>query len=799
MTTSPEPPVLLVAHGTRDESGRAELRQLHSIVAARHPAPVHIGVIEYACPGLPFVFPALAAAVAAARERGSDEVRIVPLLLFPAGHAGEDVRVIVRGGRLLHPGVRLRCTPLLRPAPPLLAALRDRIAAAEATRLSAAADALLVVGRGSTWPHANRRLDDRIRAWLADVDGRPVGHAFASLALPTVSDGLDALVRRGALRIVVAPYLLNDGRIARRIAAEARAWAERTSGVEVAVADHLGLHDAVVAYVLARVSGERGTAIPAPASPAPASPGAADEEQEPAPHGRAVAHPAAVGPGAGEAAHTSGTRPTARLHTAAVEQPRAALDVVPRRRFPRPLVIAGTASGAGKTMLTAGLLAALRARGLVVQPFKVGPDYIDPLHHTAVAGRSSRNLDTVLCPPATVAALAARAMRDADVALVEGVLGLFDGRLATARDDPRAGDRGSTAEVARTLRAAVVLVVDCASAARSVAAVALGFARFDPRVVPAAIVLNRVGSERHAEAARAAVEAATGIPVVGAIPRRDDLVLPERYLGLVPPQERPHPPSWADRLGALVAAHVDLDALLALAAAGEPPRVDPRADPFSLPPSPPRARVAVARDAAFSFAYVDALDLLAHRGAEVVPFSPLGDSHLPDCGAILVGGGFPERFAAMLEENVAMRRSVAAAAAAGVPIVGECGGAMYLGRTLVTEDGEAHAMCGVTGWTTRMGRERRALGYREVTALTDTPLLRAGEQAVGHEFHWSWAESDDREAPAYAVSGGGTEGTATATVLASYVHLHLCGIPKAASRLVRAAAAAEARIAAARR
>jgi cobyrinic acid a,c-diamide synthase len=720
-------PVVLIAHGTADERGRDELRALARACAAGYGASVRCGVIEYPADGLQPVFAALADAAGEARNGGAREVRLVPLLLFPAGHARDDVRVIVRGAAQLHPDVRWRCVPLLRPAPPLLAALGARIAEAE-SRAGWRAEAIVVAGRGTSSEHANRRLPSIVCARLQALDGRPVVHAFASLAPPTADAALEELYARGVRSAVVVPYLLNAGRIADRIAEQACTFAARHPGFRLTVADHMGLHPAVTAYVRARVRGERGIG----AAPA--------------------------------------TTPL--------------LDTAPRARHPRPIVVAGTASGTGKTTLALGLMAALRRRGLRVQPFKVGPDFIDPLHHAAVAGRASRNLDSVLCDPRSIPALAARAMAGADVAVVEGVLGLFDGRLGTT-------DEGSTAAIARLLDAPVVLVVDAARATRSTGAVALGFARFDPRIELAGVVLNRVGSERHLEAARASVES-TGLRVLGAIPRDPALTLPERYLGLVPPQERAHTQGWVEALAATVERNVDLDALLRIAArpGGPAAAVDAAHDPFALPALTPRVRIALARDAAFTFHYQDALDLLQARGAELVPFSPLVDAALPaDCGALLLPGGFPERFARVLHDNVAMRTSVAAAVRDGMPVVAECGGAMYLGRHITTDDGESHAMCGALPFGTRMARSRRALGYRTARALRDNPLLREGAVVHGHEFHWSFAEPGiDAAAAAYHLAETATpEGYATQSMLATYVHLHLCGIPGAATRLIAAA------------
>jgi cobyrinic acid a,c-diamide synthase len=242
-------------------------------------------------------------------------------------------------------------------------------------------------------------------------------------------------------------------------------------------------------------------------------------------------------------------------------------------------------------------------------------------------------------------------------------------------------------------------------------------------------------------------------------------------------------------LATAVERHVEVDELLGLAARPGGPVADSTCDPFALPALPPRARIAVARDAAFSFHYQDGLDLLQARGAELVPFSPLVDAGLPDCGAVILPGGFPERFAAVLRDNLPMRRSLAAAVRTGMPVVAECGGAMYLGTHLTQEDGERFEMCGVLPYGTRMARTRRALGYRSARALRDSPLARAGEVVRGHEFHWSAAEPEVTAATAayHLAETDAPDGYATPTLLASYVHLHLCGVPGAAARLVAAA------------
>lgn len=446
------------------------------------------------------------------------------------------------------------------------------------------------------------------------------------------------------------------------------------------------------------------------------------------------------------------------------------------------LVVAGVASGVGKTTLSLGLIGALKRRGLTVQPFKVGPDYIDPSQHGQVAGRPSRNLDSWQVPEAALRELFARAARTADVALVEGVMGLFDGRTG-------GGEVGSTAHVAKLLGLPVLLVVDAAKAGRSVAATVVGCKALDSDVEIVGVVLNNVAGARHAEIGREAVERATGIPVLGWLPRNADLRQEERYLGLVPSAERRLPAPFVDRLTALVEEHLDLEHLVALAEAA------PQAiEPGGLFPSESvstRARIAVAQDEAFSFYYQDSLDLLSAWGADLVPFSPLRDQSLPPgIGGIYLGGGFPELFAIDLAVNAPLLASIRSAAQAGLPVYAECGGLMYLQETLVDADGRRHRMTGIVpGQSTLVGK-RLTLGYREVTARRDTPIARAGHQLRGHEFHWSVCDPPPDGLAAYDVHGESprVEGYAAGNVLASYVHLHFASDPALAPRFVDACA-----------
>jgi cobyrinic acid a,c-diamide synthase len=451
----------------------------------------------------------------------------------------------------------------------------------------------------------------------------------------------------------------------------------------------------------------------------------------------------------------------------------------------RGLVIAGTASGVGKTTVTTGVVAALRRRGLRVQPFKAGPDYIDPSYHTAAAGRPCRNLDAWMLAPPVLAELFARACAGADVAVVEGVMGLFDGRRGEH-------DEGSTAQVAKLLGLPVVLVVDAGGMARSAAATVLGYCRFDPALRVAGVVLNNIGSPSHYQMCRDAIEATTGVPTLGYLPRRPNLTLPERHLGLIPTVEGPAGRAFFDELAACVAAHIDLDGLLRLAA---PVREPPAPVAFPEQPRPPRTRIAVAMDRAFSFYYEDSLDLLRAWGAEVVPFSPLSDTRLPDrIGGVYIGGGFPELYAAELAANRPMHEVLRGAAARGLPIYAECGGLMYLGTAIEDFDGRVHTMVGLVPARSRLHGSRLTLGYRTVRARRPTPFLAKGQAVRGHEFHWSALERPPTAAEAvYDLEETGTvEGFATGSVVATYIHLHLGAAPGMAARWVDTCARAHA-------
>jgi cobyrinic acid a,c-diamide synthase len=444
------------------------------------------------------------------------------------------------------------------------------------------------------------------------------------------------------------------------------------------------------------------------------------------------------------------------------------------------VVIAAPASGHGKTSVATGLLAALAARGLTVSPHKVGPDYIDPGYHALAADRPGRNLDPWLVGEERVAPLflhGALTPVPADVAVVEGVMGLYDG--AAGR-----GAFASTAHVAELLSAPVVLVVDAAAQGRSVAALVHGFAVYDPAVRLAAVVLNRVGSDRHEAILREALDE-VGVPVLGAVRRHDALTTPSRHLGLVPAAERaPEARETVRALGEVVAAQVDLEALMALAQSA-PRLVAAPWDPVAEVgvPVTGRPRVAVAGGPAFTFSYAETAELLTAAGAEVVTVDPLRDEALPPgTRALVVGGGFPEAHADALSANAPLRAEVAALAAAGAPVAAECAGLLYLARSL-----DGAPMCGVLDVAARMA-DRLTLGYREAVALSGSVLAPAGARVRGHEFHRTVCEPGAGAAPAWQWAGGGPEGFVARGVHASYLHLHWAGTPEVARRLVAACA-----------
>jgi cobyrinic acid a,c-diamide synthase len=447
------------------------------------------------------------------------------------------------------------------------------------------------------------------------------------------------------------------------------------------------------------------------------------------------------------------------------------------------VVIAAPASGSGKTTIATGLIGALRRAGHRVAPFKVGPDYIDPGYHGLAAGRPGRNLDPVLVGHHRIGPLFRHGARDCDLAVVEGVMGLFDGRIDPA--DPAAVAEGSTAQIAAALGAPVILVVDARGHSQSLAALLHGFATFDSGIRLGGVILNRVGSPRHEQVLRAACER-VGLPVFGALPRRDELAVPARHLGLIPAAERGAAATAAvTAMTELVAAHIDLAAVAALARATVPGAAwDPVAEAGA--PHPARPVIAIAGGPAFTFGYAEYRELLAASGAEVVTIDPLRDPTLPVATAGLVlPGGFPEEHAAELAANAGLRAQIADAASRGMPIHAECAGLLYLCRTL-----DGTPMAGVLDAEAEFGATL-TLGYRDAVALTDSPLWRAGDRVRGHEFHRTRivsAATEGGAAWAWRNARAVSEGRVTNRVHASYLHTHPVGHPGAIARFVSTAA-----------
>jgi len=443
------------------------------------------------------------------------------------------------------------------------------------------------------------------------------------------------------------------------------------------------------------------------------------------------------------------------------------------------VVIGAPASGHGKTTVATGLLAAFARRGVPVAPFKVGPDYIDPGYHALAAGRPGRNLDPVLVGPSLVGPLFAHGSQGAEIAVIEGVMGLYDGRTG-------AGDTGSTAQVAELLQAPVILVVDAAAQGRSVAALVHGFRSFGS-VRLAGVILNRVGSDRHEQILRDACEE-VGTPVLGALRRADAVAAPSRHLGLVPAAERATEAQAAvDALAALVAAAVDLDEVAAIARSAPPLAASPWS-PLAADPVPGRPIVALAGGPAFSFSYAETAELLSGAGASVVTVDPLRDEKLPDgTRALVVGGGFPEIYASELSANEPLRRAVGELAATGAPIAAECAGLLWLCRTL-----DDAPMCGVLDADGAM-TPSLTLGYRDAVALSDSPLAPAGTRVTGHEFHRTTVHPrsglllSPAAGAAWQWRGADPEGFASPNLHASYLHLHWAADPAIARRLVAAA------------
>jgi cobyrinic acid a,c-diamide synthase len=445
------------------------------------------------------------------------------------------------------------------------------------------------------------------------------------------------------------------------------------------------------------------------------------------------------------------------------------------------LVLAGTCSGVGKTSITVGLLGALRAHGLKVAAFKCGPDYLDPTYHARVTGAACHNLDGWMMGRDGVLSTFAHAARGADVALIEGVMGLFDGAAPT-------GDAGSTAEIAKWLAAPVLLAVDASGMARTIAAVARGFNDFDPDLRLAGLICNQVGSRGHLDLLR---KAGPCVPIVGGLPKRDDLAFPHRHLGLRAADRSTVAEEWLGAWAALAREWIDIEHVLRLARSAPP--LPAMTTASSVAVAPQRCRLGVAHDEAFHFYYPENLRLLEASGAELVFFSPLSQESLPDVDGLYIGGGYPEEHAEALSSNEAMRRAIRGRAAAGMPVYAECGGLMYLCDEIQSLDGRRHPMLGLIPGRCRMAERLQALGYVEVETQGRSIFGPPGLRFRGHQFRYSeWLPPEDSARCAqhlYAVrvrrSGAATpEGYSAGAVLASYVHAHWASNPLLAQGFV---------------
>ncbi|MBI5789723.1 MAG: cobyrinate a,c-diamide synthase [Candidatus Schekmanbacteria bacterium] len=449
---------------------------------------------------------------------------------------------------------------------------------------------------------------------------------------------------------------------------------------------------------------------------------------------------------------------------------------------PPRLMLAATHSGAGKTTITAGIISAFRQAGKKVQPFKSGPDYIDPGYHSLAAQNPCRNLDTWLLSSNTISELFAYNTGNADIAVIEGAMGLYDGVQGQS-------GCGSSADLAKLLKIPVILVVDAKGLGQSAAAIVLGYREMDKQINLAGVILNRVGSSSHYQLLKTAIEEKTGLPVLGGFPRCEDLILPERHLGLIPQIEQNNQNFWG-KLQEITAKHIDINRLWQIAA-GVPPLPSFTSQLFTVPPLDKKIPLAVAYDQTFHFYYHDNLDLLKYWGAEILYFSPLKDKNLPEgCCGLYIGGGYPELFAEQLSANQTLLEDIRRAHRQSMPIYAECGGLMYLTQGITAGDGNYYPLASLLPVKTKMTDRRQALGYVRVKVQRDNLLSLAGEELRGHEFHWSTID-DLPEHTAYQLYNSRGEkrsldGLTANNLLASYTHLHFASYPLLGQRFLQA-------------
>jgi cobyrinic acid a,c-diamide synthase len=437
----------------------------------------------------------------------------------------------------------------------------------------------------------------------------------------------------------------------------------------------------------------------------------------------------------------------------------------------RRLVIAGTGSGVGKTTLTIGLMSAFMKKGYTVQGFKCGPDYIDPSYHTAVTGRRSRNLDSWMLSHDTVKEILKRGSTGADISIIEGVMGFYDGK------NPM-NNQGSTAEISMITESPVILVVNCASMARSAAAIAKGFQCFAEGVNIVGVIANQVGSEGHYKLVKTAIEQECSIPVVGYLKRETEIEIPERHLGLIPSVERGELDSFFDQLGELISETVDIERIYELSQTttleiDDSPLFQKKKDPF--------IRIAVAKDSAFNFYYQENFELLEANGAELVYFSPLDGEALPEnIDGLYIGGGFPEEFAEDLSKQEYVKASIRQAVEQGLPTLAECGGFMFLTDSIQTTEGNTYPMVGVIPGEIIMQKRLAAIGYREIVGAEGNFLL-GDDTAKGHEFHYSTFHPKQEVRHSYqtkGMRGVQQEGYMLGNLVSGYTHIHFASCPR---------------------
>jgi cobyrinic acid a,c-diamide synthase len=439
------------------------------------------------------------------------------------------------------------------------------------------------------------------------------------------------------------------------------------------------------------------------------------------------------------------------------------------------IILSGTSSWAGKTVVSIGLMRALRNRGLDVRPFKVGPDFIDPSYHHYATGRYSRNLDAFMMTPQDILCTFQRSAEGGDIAVIEGTMGLYDSYHPI-------DEKGSTAHVSKILKSPVILIANVERIARTAAPLVLGYKVFDKDVDIEGVILNRLGNPRHAMKAKLAVENLAKMRVIGVLPKDERVFIPERHLGLIPAYERKKLNKLFDDLAEVVESYIDVDAIIKIAEQAKSMR-KVKQNPIFAPNKSINVRLGFIRDEVFTFYYQDNIDAFAANGAEIIYINSIKDRRLPDIDALYIGGGYPEIFARELEVNVSLKNDIYEFCDSGKPTYAECGGLMYLGESLTTKEEEEYKMVGFLPIKTKMLKRFQALGYVKNKAFRDSPIAKKGAQIIGHEFHYSKIEFLSNIRYVYKVERGKGvdglhDGLLLKNTLANYMHVHVLSYPE---------------------